>query len=636
MSVGSAIMGPQVFEKTISCVNNLRLQAKRKIVHDHSIFVVDLQDGGTRQVNVASKGDQRQDWHVHAQNVRESTLLGKALTNEESDALELTLPVIPFGVKLADSKAGAISAATGKDQITINLPGDPNTASPTLNVSISPSIAGSIFGALDYLTSYPYGCTEQTMSGFLPDIVVAKAMKDLNLQSTINTPELEKKIRAGLDRLYDFQHQDGGWGWWKDDDSMVFMTAYVVSGLLQAKGAGYEVKDDALKNAENWLKGQLKQHERMKSDLRAYVIYALALDKSSDAKMLSDAYKARGDMSAQGLSMLGLALLTAGDDRAKEIATELEKKAIVNEAEAHWPSDYDSFLEFYIDDSAETTAYALRLLSLIHPDSPLLPKAALWLVNHRDGGYFWISTKQTAMAVFGLLEYVKISHELDADFTAEVYVNDKQVMTRHFTRADSMKSELPHIYLTPDQLQSGNNTVRVQKSGSGRLYWSARGEYYSAEKKLFQSNKLSLNISRDYYRLVPQQKDEKITYDLVPLSGEVHSGDVIAVRLGVNGTDWRYLLIEDPIPAGAEFIQQDSLYQLNHKIDWWGFWFTRREFHDDHAAFFQTYFSGHQEYVYLLKIVNPGNFRISPASVQPMYQPSIISTTDAATMEVKP
>jgi hypothetical protein len=46
MSVGSAIMGPQVFEKSISCVNNLRLQAKRKIVQGHSLFVVDLQDGG--------------------------------------------------------------------------------------------------------------------------------------------------------------------------------------------------------------------------------------------------------------------------------------------------------------------------------------------------------------------------------------------------------------------------------------------------------------------------------------------------------------------------------------------------------------------------------------------------------------
>ncbi|MBA4150497.1 MAG: hypothetical protein H0X66_20490 [Verrucomicrobia bacterium] len=46
LSVGSAIMGPQVFEKSISCVNNLRLQSGREVVHDHTIYVVDLQDGG--------------------------------------------------------------------------------------------------------------------------------------------------------------------------------------------------------------------------------------------------------------------------------------------------------------------------------------------------------------------------------------------------------------------------------------------------------------------------------------------------------------------------------------------------------------------------------------------------------------
>jgi hypothetical protein len=46
LSVGSAIMAPQVFEKSISCVNNLRLQAGRSIVRDHSIYVVDIQDGG--------------------------------------------------------------------------------------------------------------------------------------------------------------------------------------------------------------------------------------------------------------------------------------------------------------------------------------------------------------------------------------------------------------------------------------------------------------------------------------------------------------------------------------------------------------------------------------------------------------
>lgn len=46
LSIGSAIMGPQVFEKSLSCVNNLRLRDGRDIVKGHSIYVVDLQDGG--------------------------------------------------------------------------------------------------------------------------------------------------------------------------------------------------------------------------------------------------------------------------------------------------------------------------------------------------------------------------------------------------------------------------------------------------------------------------------------------------------------------------------------------------------------------------------------------------------------
>lgn len=46
LSVGSAIMAPQVFEKSLSCVNNLRLQGGRQVVTGHLLCVVDLQDGG--------------------------------------------------------------------------------------------------------------------------------------------------------------------------------------------------------------------------------------------------------------------------------------------------------------------------------------------------------------------------------------------------------------------------------------------------------------------------------------------------------------------------------------------------------------------------------------------------------------
>ena len=49
-------------------------------------------------------------------------------------------------------------------------------------------------------------------------------------------------MQAGLDRLYQYQHPDGGWGWWQTDDSQPFMTAYVLAGLVQAKAAGYDVE----------------------------------------------------------------------------------------------------------------------------------------------------------------------------------------------------------------------------------------------------------------------------------------------------------------------------------------------------------------------------------------------------------
>jgi alpha-2-macroglobulin len=597
---------------------------------------LDVLTGQTTSIEVPTKGEAKVDWRVHAQSVHEADLLAKALTNEESDAMEITLPVIPVGVKQNDAKSGSVSGADQEEKTIVTLPGNPDQSSPALDIAISPSLAGSIFSALDYLTAYPYGCTEQTMSSFLPNIVVAKAMKELKLQSTVDTPELEKKIEAGMARLKDFQHDDGGWGWWKEDESQVFMTAYVVSGFGQAREAGYDPGAQSLNRAFNYLHAQLAQHPNMRENLRAYVVYALALNNAAKPQELQDAWAAHSNMNTQGLAMLGLALLSTNDQaKAQELAGTIESQAVVTDLEASWPSAYDYLMEFEVDDDAETTAFAVRLLSLLKPASPLLSKAALWLVNHREGGYFWFSTKQTAMVIFGLTEYVKSSHELDANFRAEVYVNGKQVVTRQFTAADAWNPAQPAIHLTASQLQVGANGIRIHKSGSGRLYWSATGTYFSSDKRFVQNNKLSLNITRDYFRMSPEQRDGRIVYNLDPLQGELHVGDILAVRVTVGGSEWRYLLMEDPIPAGAEFITRDDLYELKQRPSWWEYWFTRREFHDDRAAIFQTYFSGRHEYVYLLKIVNPGKFQVSPAMVQPMYQPSIMATSDAAVVEVK-
>ena len=56
------------------------------------------------------------------------------------------------------------------------------------------------------------------MSSFLPNIVVRQAIRDLKLKENIDEAALQEKIRAGLERLYAFQHEDGGWGWWETDE----------------------------------------------------------------------------------------------------------------------------------------------------------------------------------------------------------------------------------------------------------------------------------------------------------------------------------------------------------------------------------------------------------------------------------
>ena len=77
-------------------------------------------------------------------------------------------------------------------------------------------------------------------------------------------------------------------------------------------------------------------------------------------------------------------------------------------------------LDFSGDATPEATAYSLKLLTKLQPASPLLPKAALWLVDHRDQGYYWASTKQTAMVVYGLTGYLKASGELRPNFGVTV------------------------------------------------------------------------------------------------------------------------------------------------------------------------------------------------------------------------
>ena len=102
--------------------------------------------------------------------------------------------------------------------------------------------------------------------------------------------------------------------------SRVFMTAYVVSGLGQAKAAGFGVEDQRLNNGRKWLVSALAAHPDMMPDLRAYAVYALATTGDAPNDALDKAWSSRDKLSDEGLALVGLALDAAHDGRAHDAA----------------------------------------------------------------------------------------------------------------------------------------------------------------------------------------------------------------------------------------------------------------------------------------------------------------------------
>ena len=220
-------------------------------------------------MTIEKQGEHRVDWQISAPQTGEIRLLAKALTNTESDAVELALDVVPRGLRENKAENWTTTDENAQQEFSLNLPANIDLNSRKLRIEVAPSIAGTLFGALDYLTTYPYGCTEQTMSSFLPNIIVSQTLKEFKSTSIRNPEDLKKKVERGRNRLYAFQHEDGGWGWWKDDESDPFMTAYVIDGLTLAKQAGYEIDDERLARGREKLHSMLESANASKRPIRA-------------------------------------------------------------------------------------------------------------------------------------------------------------------------------------------------------------------------------------------------------------------------------------------------------------------------------------------------------------------------------
>ena len=617
---------------TISGVVHNFLKSDKSTKISLDISGAQLLDSPSETVTIRQNGEQRVDWRVQANQVGKLTLLAKALTDTESDAVEMTVDIVPHGLKQTIGNTTTLTQNDADQTVSLDLPLHPDIQARSLHIEVSPSIAGTLFGALDYLTSFPYGCTEQTMSSFLPNVIVAQALKDVPNARIRASNDLDKKVQRGLDRLYAYQHDDGGWGWWKDDKSDPFMTAYVVDGLTLASNAGYQIETWRRDRAREKLSAILNAGKRddgnpIDDETRADMIYAVTENGDSDGHFLEELYAKRGNLGPYGRALLALALNQRKDGRAKEIAGAIAAAAHVDEYEAHWQTarvnDYGR--DVYLD--AEATAVSLKALAQIDPNNSLLPKVARWLVKNRRNGYYWLSTKETAFAIYGLTDYLKVSHELSPDYSFEVYLNGTQLAAQHVGASDATNAQALVITKKGPEV-GGSNQIRIVKHGKGALYVSSTVEYFTAEDNVAAQSSANLRITREYLRLrVSENEGQKPSWKIEPLSGELRSGDLIVVRLHLSGARAQYLMIEDPIPAGAEQIAQVSGIYLNYTSGQWTDWYSAREFRDNRTAIFLNYFDGDATFQYAMRVEAPGEFRIAPARAELMYQPTIQSNT---------
>jgi hypothetical protein len=327
---------------------------------------------------------------------------------------------------------------------------------------------------------------------------------------------------------------------------------------------------------------------------------------------INEVWDARERLSPLGLAYLGLRV---AEPRGNVVADRLEKFAQISDSEAYWRADRDPVMDFEVDASPETTALALKLLVKVRPKSPLVEKAARWLVNHRDEGYYWATTKQTANVIYGLADYMRITGELSPRLAAEIKLNGESVYSKELLQADALSPTPIGVRLMP---RVPTNKLDISATGEGKLYWSAVATSYDPKPRNNIKGNRALGISRKYFRVLPDGTT-------VPFDGRAKLGETLESRIAVTGTNWRYLMIEDPIPASAEFPRQPD-----------GYWWTHRELRDDRAVYFETWYYREREFSSRMKLTRPGKYRISPARVTPMYQPGVMAASDALEIEVLP
>ncbi len=568
-------------------------------------------------------------WEARATRAGQVELQATAQAGDQGDAVEQTLTIRPYGIEQVLLAGGVLDDERPEAKVELNVPESAAPDSVRASVEVSSGVAPALLSSLEYLAGFPYGCTEQTMSRFLPDLVVAKALGELGMKSRELEDKLPEYIHAGLARLAQLQHPDGGWGWWADDATDPTMTAYVIQGLGLAKRLGWRVDQDMLNRGANRLK-YLVRSARLSPTQRAYLLYSLALSGVKYESMLDKLAAKPEGLTDYGKALLAMAMFELGQrDQATALVGQIDQAVHTSPAGAWWGDEQDQ--PGWQADPIETTAASLRSLLLTKPDSVNIPAAVRWLMSVRQNGR-WRSTRDTAMAIFALVDYLKQAGS--AEYQASVAGSLNGKAAKPVTIGPDEVFE-PSIAMLTDQAgRVGANTFDLKRSGRGALFYNASLTYFGREDPITAKGD-KFRIDRKLLAVERQPSGSGWRFTTRPLTGPVRSGQEILVVLELTAAQAAdYVMVADPLPAGVQPIDRDRGYKLP------GVQLQQprmhREFGDQQAAFFISHLRrGQRKLAYLVRATLPGDYHALPARVMPMYDPQFAGNSASDRLQVE-
>ncbi|MGN6385389.1 MAG: alpha-2-macroglobulin family protein, partial [Verrucomicrobiota bacterium] len=588
---------------TISAVINNNTDEAMTVAPTLEVTGVDQPQNSNRDpINIPAHSEKRVDWSVQPRAPGEARLKVTVRGGKFSDAMEKGYPIFEHGIEKFVSISG--KSTKGDIHVALDLPAERKPDSTRMFVQVTPSIAVTMLDALPYLINYPYGCTEQTMSRFLPTVITARTHKQLQLdpEQVLNRvfggiestnaaathpggkQDLEKlndMVKSSLERLYNFQHADGGWGWWKEGESDRFMTAYVLWGLSLATQSAVPIDNRVVRRAAKYLDQNIVKAEA-DYPMQAWMLHALAVHarvssqprlSDPEEKAFANLWNNRDRLNSYSRALLALAAQNFGKrDEAKTLVRNLSNGVKIDKnpgatvlnpktgktapATAHWGED--GFYWRWSEGGVEATAFALRALLEIDPDNELVDPVVNWLVKNRRGAQ-WSNTRDTAIVVLALNDYLKISRELTHDLEYEIVVNGKSIATKKISRSELLQA--PSRFEVTDFKDGKNEIIISRINGDGPIYYAANTTFFSTEEPITPAGN-EIFVKRDYYKLVPiPTLLNGYTYkkQLMAPHDKVQSGDRIETVITVEAkNNYEYLIFEDLKPAGFEAVQVQS------------------------------------------------------------------------------